>query len=102
MIRWFMKSIASFLRYFANLCDPAIVNPMGVERILAQKETDACIEHEKAVNEWLLQKDKERIRRLLARDDLSDKESEELAGLVAKCDGHVIFLDPVGAEKEHL
>jgi len=38
MIRWFMKSIASFLRYFANLCDPAALNPMGVERILALKK----------------------------------------------------------------
>jgi len=37
-------------------------------------------------------KDKERIRRLLARDDLSDKESEELAELVAKCDGMSSFL----------
>lgn len=107
MIRWLMIRLSSFFHYLANLCDPHV---REMRRTPTEAEIKAQREREQTGKEWWENKkkewakiDRDRIKSLLAADELSQKESEELAALVSKYEGSVIFLDdPVVTEKERL
>lgn len=93
MISWFLKRIACFLRFLADTCDPTLEQRIANDRPFSETFDETK----------LPDYPKMRMKDLLALDELTPEQTEELAALASQFEGKVIFLDdPVGAEKEHL